>query len=169
MIKLKGHTVVLDNVVIIDFGKLNSDFVLLNSILKGCDVLVTPEVQTEPKIGMNISRLNFRTLGYTTEEDYLAAAKLMARNKNLTAADVSCVILAKKLRGYCATNEKLEREIAKEEGVKVIGSLGLLKYAVQVGILKPHEAVQICDLFITNGARFEKGLVNIFKRDVSKI
>ena len=166
MIKPKAKTVVLDNVIIIDFGKLNDDFVLLNKILTGYDVIVTPEVQYEPRIGMDISKLSFRTEGYTTEDDYIAARKLRGKNKSLSWADISCITVAKKLKGYCATNEKLERETAKAEGVKVIGSLGLLKYAVRKGILSPHKAIEICDIFIANGARLDKNVVGSFKYEM---
>lgn len=169
MIKVTSKKIVLDNVVIIDFGKLDSNFVLLNKILSGYDVIVTPEVQSEPRIGMDISKLDFRTVGYSTDEDYLAARSLSARKKGLTAADISCIIIAKKVKGYCATNGKAERQAAVAHGVQVIGSLGLLKYGVAGGILQPDQAIQICDIFVRNHARFEKRLVIRFKHEMSKL
>ncbi|KPL01298.1 MAG: hypothetical protein AMJ91_00660 [candidate division Zixibacteria bacterium SM23_73_3] len=137
---LRNKHVILDNNIISDFGGVGR-LSLLNRILEDGVVVLSPD---------------------NSETDYQNAARLRREQKGLGAADISCLVLAKKHDGICASNDKLVRKVAKREGIAVIGSIGLLECAILQRILTPKEAKEILLKTIENGAFIEEKLVNNF-------
>ena len=112
---LRNKHVILDNNIIFDFGAFD-DFVLLNQILANSEVIMSPEVREEVKKEIKIENLTFKLQAYDSEADYLHAAALRKEQKGLSVEDISCLVIAKKFEGICATNDKLVRKVAKREG-----------------------------------------------------
>jgi len=160
-LSLRNKHIVLDNNVIFDFGALD-DFALLNRILSHSNVIMSPEVKEEVKEEIKVDNLRFTLEAYCADEDYSNAGRLKKEQKGLSEEDISCLVLAKKLNGVCATNDKLVRKVAKREGVLVIGSIGLLECAIEQRIATRKQAAAILLKTIANGAFIEKKLVDNF-------
>ena len=158
---LRNKHVILDNNIISDFGGVGR-LSLLNRILEDGVVVLSPEVREQVKKEVKIEDLRFKPESYNSETDYQNAARLRREQKGLGAADISCLVLAKKHDGICASNDKLVRKVAKREGIAVIGSIGLLECAILQRILTPKEAKEILLKTIENGAFIEEKLVNNF-------
>ena len=160
---LSKQYVILDNNIIFDFGSLD-DFDLLNKILADSFVLISPDVKEEIKEEISIDRLRFQLGVYIAANDYETHFRLKREHRGLTDADISCVVLAKKHEGLCGSNDRLVRKVAKQEGIVIIGSIGLLECAIAQRILTHKQAVDILLKTIENGAFIEQKLVNNFLR-----
>jgi len=160
---LRNKHIILDNNIIFDFGTVDN-FILLNRILADSSVLISPEVREEVKKEIKIENLKFRLQAYTSVTDYQNAARLKREQKGLSDEDISCLVLAKKHNGICASNDKLVRKVAKREGIAVIGSIGLLEYAITQNILTHGQAVIFLMKTIENGSFIEKSLVEEFRQ-----
>jgi len=158
---LRNKRIILDNNVIFDFGAFD-DFALLNQILANSEIIISPEVREEIKKEIKIENLTFKLQAYDSEADYLHAAALKKEQKGLSVEDISCLVLAKKLDGICASNEKLMRKVAKQEGIAVVGSIGLLECAIARAILTHEEATDFLLKTVEMGAFIEKKLVESF-------
>lgn len=158
---LSDRHVVLDNNIISDFGGIGR-FGLLNRILEDSIVVLSPEVREQVKEEMRIEDFRFQVKPCDSESDYKNAARLRQVQKGLGAADISCLVLARKYNGICASNDKLVRKVAKREGILVIGSIGLLECAIARSILTHREAADILSKIIEKGAFIEQKLVNNF-------
>jgi predicted nucleic acid-binding protein len=158
---LEDRYIILDNNIIFDFGVLD-DFVLLNRILANNHVIMSPEVREEVKREIKIENLTCKLQVCDSEADYLHAAALRKEQKGLSVEDISCLVLAKKFEGICATNDKLVRKVAKRESIPVIGSIGLLECAIEQKTVTLEQAAEILLKTIENGAFIEKKLVDNF-------
>ena len=158
---LSDKHVVLDNNIVSDFGGVGR-LGLLNSILKDSVVVLSPEVRDQVKKEIRIEDLRFQVESYDSERDYKNAARLRREQKGLGAADISCLVLARKYDGICASNDRLVRKVAEREGIPVIGSIGLLECAIAQSILTHREAGDILLKTIEIGAFIEQKLVNNF-------
>lgn len=158
---LRNKYIILDNNIIFDFGAVDN-FILLNRILADSSVLISPEVREEVKKEVKIKDLRFKLEAYNSETDYQNAARLRREQKGLASADISCLVLAKKHNGICASNDRLVRKVAKREGIAVIGSIGLLECAVSRRIVTRREASQILLKMKEKGAFIEEKLINEF-------
>lgn len=158
---LRNKHVILDNNIIFDFGVFD-DFVLLNQILANSEAIISPEVRQEVQREIKIENLTCKLQVCDSEADYLLAAELGKQHKGLSWQDISCLVLAKKFEGICATNDKLVRKVAKREGIPVIGSIGLLECAIARAILTHEEAVDFLLKTVEMGAFIEKKLVESF-------
>lgn len=161
VLTLRKKHIVLDNNIIFDFGA-HDNFILLNKILADSSVLMSPEVKEEVKKEVKIESLRFRLVAYASESDYKYAGRLKSDQKGLAAADISCLVLAKKHAAICVSNDKLVRRVAKQEGISVMGSIGLLECAVSLRILTRQEAGQILRKMKEKGAFIEEILINQF-------
>jgi predicted nucleic acid-binding protein len=160
---LSKQYVILDNNIIFDFGSLD-DFDLLNRILADSSVLISPNVKEEIKESINIEKLRFKLAVYTTAVDYEIHVRLRGTYRGLTDEDISCLVLAKKYNGLCASNDKIIRKVALLEGIGIIGSIGLLECALMKRILTHKQAVDILLWMKEKGAFIDKKLLDEFKQ-----
>ncbi len=160
---LSKQYVILDNNIIFDFGSLD-DFDLLNRILADSSVLISPNVKEEIKESVNIKKLRFELAVYTTASDYATHFRLKRTHRGLTDEDISCLVLAKKYEGICASNDKLVRKVALQEGIGIIGSIGLLKCAIKKGIVTHKQAVDILLWMKKKGAFIDTKLLDDFRQ-----
>jgi predicted nucleic acid-binding protein len=158
---LSNKHVVLDNNILSDFGGVGR-LGLLNRILEDSMVVLSPEVREQVRKEVKIDELRFQVKPFDSEGDYKNATRLRREQKGLGAADISCLVLARKYDGICASNDKLVRKVAKREGILVIGSIGLLECAIARSILTHREAADILLKTIEIGAFIEQKLVNSF-------
>lgn len=161
VLNLINKHVILDNNIIFDFGSLD-DFDLLNKILADSFVVISPNVKEEIKENIDIEKLRYELAVYTTAVDYATHLRLRKTHRGLTDEDISCLVLAKKFDGICASNDKLIRKVALQEGVGIIGSIGLLECAILQRILTSKKAKEILLKTIENGAFIDQKLVNNF-------
>ena len=124
--------------------------------------MISPNVKEEIIENINIEKLRYELAVYTTATDYATHLRLRRTHRGLTDEDISCLVLAKKLDGICASNDKLIRKVALLEGIGIIGSIGLLECALTKRILTHKQAVDILLKTIENGAFIEKKLVDNF-------
>jgi predicted nucleic acid-binding protein len=158
---LNAKHVILDNNIIFDFGSLD-DFNLLNKILADSMVVISPNVKEEIKESINIEKLRFELAVYTTTADYATHLRLRKTHRGLTDQDISCLVLAKIFGSICASNDKLIRKVAVHEGIGIIGSIGLLEYAITKRIITHQQGVTILEKMMENGAFIEKKIVDNF-------
>lgn len=158
---LSDRNVVLDNNIISDFGGVGR-LGLLNRILEDSVVVLSPEVREQVRKEVKIEDLRFQVKPCDSEDDYENAARLRKEQKGLGTADISCLVLARKFEGICATNDKLVRKVAKREGIPIIGSIGLLECAIARAILTHEEASDFLLKTVEMGAFIEKKLVESF-------
>jgi predicted nucleic acid-binding protein len=163
VLNLKDKHVILDNNIIFDFGSLD-DFDLLNKIFVDSFVVISPNVKEEIKESINIKKLRFELAVYTTASDYATHFRLKRTHRGLTDEDISCLVLAKKYEGICASNDRLIRKVALQEGIGIIGSIGLLKCAIRKGIVTHKQAVDILLWMKEKGAFIDTKLLDDFRQ-----
>jgi predicted nucleic acid-binding protein len=161
VLNLRNKHVILDNNIIFDFGSLD-DFDLLNNILKDSIAVMSPIVHEETKEDIEIEKLRYEVVVYSTAIDYTTHLRLRKTHRGLTDEDISCLVLARKYEGICTSNDKLIRKIAVKEGIDIIGSIGLLKCAVAEEIITHQQGVTILKKMTENGAFIENRFLDNF-------
>lgn len=167
-VNLHRKLIVLDNNVIIDFGRLDQ-FRLLHTILRDTEIVLSPQVAREEKRGFGIHQLQFEIRGYDSVGDYELARDLEGQYPGLTDPDVSCIVLARKFGGFCGSNEKLVRKACEWCKVKKTGTLGILEFGVWSGLISKVEASEAIDIIVRNGATISGALIKGFKDRLAKL
>lgn len=160
---LSDKYVILDNNIIFDFGSLDN-FDLLNKILTDSFVVISPNVKEEIIEGIDIVKLRYELAVYSTAVDYATHLRLRKIHRGLTDEDISCIVLAKKLEGVCASNDKFVRKVALLEGIGIIGTIGLLECAITKRIVTHKKAVNILLWMKGKGAFIDKKLLDDFEQ-----
>ena len=145
--------IVLDNTVLTNFALVGRDD--LPHLLWPSRVCTTEAAWAEYQSGVALGKLPaeaWKTLPVIplTEEEATLASRLAHR---LGSGERTCLVLAFHRQGMLATDDKRARQVAKQYGVSVTGTLGILATCVEQGVLLLPEANGLLRGMIEHGYR----------------
>jgi len=143
--------VLLDATVLTNFGRVGLTSAPLD--LWGDQVHTTVKVLDEYNAGIRAAGLppmaweELSSLILTPEEQAFAATM----SQRLGKGERACLAIAVMRDATLATDDRLARRAAKDYGIRVIGTLGILKSCVQRGLLSRSKAQRKLDEMIAAG------------------
>lgn len=163
MFPLDESEVSFDSNVVVDFD-VTGNVPLLEQLLPG-RMLISDFVEAELRKA-NITFSPAQIVELTTEEHLELLEELRRLNPQLGLGDLGAISVAKIRCAVLASNETQTRDAAKEVGVEVSGTLGILEHGVASRSIEPKRAVQVAEEMISAGATFSEELIELFKARV---
>ena len=128
-------------------------------------ILISDFVQTE--LGKaNITFTVARVIELGTEEHLNLFEELRSRNPRLGLGEIGAIAVAQIRHSVLASNDGQARRAARELGLAITGSLGILEHAVTSGGIEAATAVSIAENMILAGAWFSEELIDLFRARV---
>jgi predicted nucleic acid-binding protein len=103
--------------------------------------------------GARIIRLRAKT-------DWAFLNELKIKEKGLGLGELSSIVIAKKHSAALLTNEKCARQAAEAAAIHVVGSIGVLDFAVEQGKMQGLAALGLLQEMVTHGARVPAETIN---------
>ncbi len=153
----------LDANVVADFY-LTGNLTLLGELFGG-RMLLSDFVEREladAQIGLQEAEV----VKLTTDAELQLFDSIRRSDPRLGAGELGALTVAKLRGAILLTNDARARTAAGKLEVKVSGSLGILRYAVEAGRLTPTEAVAMLDRTVQEGAWISADLVEQFRREM---
>lgn len=156
--------IVCDTNIIIDFAKLNK-LNLLKNLFE--EVIIPEEVREELLVGDRedeISKMIDEWIKVKKVKDMLALESLKA---HMGKGEAASIVLYDEIRAdLLAINDLKARGVAHAMGVRIIGTLGILKLAKERGLLKKIKP--LLDKLKEIGAYIDNGLYKRILADVKE-
>jgi predicted nucleic acid-binding protein len=156
----------VDSNVVADFflvGQLDLFCELLQGRLLASDFVIN-ELE---KANIRLPRADVVTL--VAEGELAVFDSIRKNNLPLGTGEIGSLTVAN-LRGCgILTNDSRARQAAKELGIPVSGTLGVLEYAVEADRISAEAAVEILEQMLQAGAWFSDELVRMFRTRILEI
>lgn len=155
--KIEGP-LIFDTSAIFNFGHRGELVNILEKLKQQFELLTTYEVYKQCLIKLeyidyyqNFIKNYFRIGSGKPSENLVDTLKNIT--KKLGNADVSVLILALDTKGTAVIDEKASRKEAKNLGLKIIGTLGLIHYSVERGWVSEAESIEKLNRLRNRGFR----------------
>ncbi|MDP2209750.1 MAG: hypothetical protein Q8K98_13410 [Bacteroidota bacterium] len=155
--KIEGP-LIFDASAIFNFGHRGELVNILEKLKQQFKLLTTYEVYKQCLIKLeyidyyqNIIKNYFKIGSGKPPENMVDTLKKIT--KKLGNADVSILILALDTKGTVVIDEKASRKEAKNLGLKIIGTLGLIHYSVEKGWISETESMEKLNKLRNRGFR----------------
>jgi predicted nucleic acid-binding protein len=126
------------------------------------DVIIDRELRDPP--GSRLEALGLERIEFTSSQVARAVA-LKSRYTNLSLEDAFALLAARHARTTLVTGDAVLRKAACREGVDCHGTLWLLEWLVDDGILAPAAAVAALQGMVDAGSRFpDRDCARLIKR-----
>jgi len=151
----------LDSSVVIAFFNSNLEYIL-REIFKS-KIHLSIEIFKEIK-RYNLDSFNYRILSTKTIEESECFYQLSSKHLSFSVADVQLITICKFNDLVCVSFEKKMRKVCKEEKIKSIGLLHILKEAVGLGFLDNEKVRNMVLKLKNDGLCLDERTINkIFK------
>ena len=129
------------------FGEILIPMPVYEEILKGIDA----GYDFLKSVDELVEREDWIVLGFFKDEHEKRIFKNLL--KSVGYGEAAGIAMAKRRSLHFFSDDRVAREVAKEQGVEISGTLGILKVAVEEGKVSTNEADQVLQEMIRSGYR----------------